>query len=760
MNHTAFRPSVISQPVRATPKRTSEFGIRLTTILAGLAFTLVLLAALTKVASAQSQPPESAAPAGLFFKSDLTRDVFAAPTLSSEVVIDISGDIARVNIRQRFRNPSDVWMEGVYIFPLPEQSAVDQLVMHIGERRIEGQILEKKAAEKVYREAAEAGRHASLLSSARPNVFSTSLANIGPGEEIVIEIEYQDRVRFDDGAYSYRFPLVVAPRYTPDRPIAFVIVPPSPREGRWPELQPIDVPAGMPAQTRMRDIFGPVRHPDEGTINPVSLAVILDAGIAISDLSAPNHAISITRDGDTGAIIALQAGSIPADQDFVLNWSPANGQNPGVGLFSERADDAVHLVTTVLPPQEVDASIVQKPRDIVLILDKSGSMHGAAIAQAKQAIRLAIARLPADARFNLIAFDNVATPLFNGLRPANEIFITQAFNALDKLDADGGTEMRGALDLAFDSARDHERLMQIVFLTDGAVSNERELFDMIDRRLGDARLFTVGIGPAPNSFFMRRAAEAGRGSFTYIDDPRELDQTVSALLRKLEQPALTDLRVTWNLPGEAIPETYPARIPDLYFGEPITFATRISRFSKDELEGRMRIAGRRGGETWSMEIDLADARDAKGTASLWARSRVADLQAKSGQSESEQNQTRNQVIATALRYQLVTRFTSLVAEDNSVVARPDGAPLTITEMERNLPDGMRMEKVFGAKAFAPGGMTPVRDHALQNTAFRQAIGLPVTATPASRMAIIGAAIIFLALLLLVVFRQRKPGHTA
>lgn len=755
MNHTAFRPSVLSRPATSNDKRITRIGLRPGAFAAALAIAVGILAALTTVATAQSAT--AANPAGLFFKSDLTDEVFSAPTLSSDVVIDISGDIARVNIRQRFRNPSKVWMEGVYVFPLPQRAAVDRLIMHIGAREIEGRILEKQDAEQVYREAAEAGRHASLLSSARPNVFSTSVANIGPGEEIVIEIEYQDRIRFDDGAYSYRFPMVVNPRYTPGEAPALVVVPPDPRDGKWPELQqPIGfAPEGHAAPKRAAgDLFGPVRNPEDGAINPVSLAILLDAGVALSDITAPNHRIAIERDGESRAIIALAEGSVPADQDFVLNWTPASGTTPAVGLFVEEIEGSAHLVTTVLPPEHNDTDLLQRPRDIVFIIDKSGSMHGTAIAQAKQAIRLAISRLPGSARFNLIAFDNTAHPLFNGLRPANEDFITRAFEALDRLDADGGTEMREALNLALDSPRDGDRLMQVVFLTDGSVSNERELFDLIDRRLGEARLFTVGIGPAPNSFFMRRAAETGRGTFTYIDDPRELDDRVSALLRKLERPALTDLRVTWDIPGETTPQTYPARIPDLYFGEPVTFATRLPHTTQSDLTGALRITGRRGEQTWTTDVMLSGARPAPGAGAVWARTKVADLQGQRGQSIAEQDQIRAQIIKTALTYRLVTEFTSLVAVDDTVVARPEDERLAQTEIPRNLPDGMSFEKVFGAKAFGPAGMAPVQQDLAQSAAFRQAIGLPVTATPASRMAITGGFALVAGLLLFFLLRRR------
>ncbi|MBO6781757.1 MAG: marine proteobacterial sortase target protein [Alphaproteobacteria bacterium] len=748
MNHTSYRPSVVSEATHA--RHRIAFG----TIAMGFALTVVMLVAMVAVARADTPT----APAGLFFKTELTDDIFSAPTLSSEVVIDISGEIARVNVRQRFRNPSKVWMEGVYVFPLPERSAVDRLVMHVGEREIEGRILEKQEAEQIYREAAAAGRNAALLSSARPNVFSTSVANIAPGAEIVVEIEYQDRVLFADGGYSYRFPLVVAPRYTPGREPALVVVPPQPRGNRWPELQRISHESGTQATApRGRDLFGPIRNPGRGRINPVSLAVLLDAGVPVATLDSPNHRVAVTRDGETRAVVALAEGEVPADRDFVLNWAPVSGAQPQVGLFAETVGGAAHLVTSILPPDADSWTGETPPRDVVFILDKSGSMHGPAIAQAKQTIRLAISRLPKDARFNLVAFDSTSRKLFNGLRPANEDFVTRAFDALDRIEADGGTEMRAALEQAFDNPRDPKRLMQVVFLTDGAVSNERELFTLIERRLADARLFTVGIGPAPNSFFMRRAAEAGRGTFTYVDDPREIDAKVSALLRKLERPAVTDLRVSWNIPGDTPPETFPARVPDLYFGEPVNLATRFPGLTGDTLTGTLTITGRRGDAAWSREIDLSGLRPAEGAGAVWARARVAELQGTRGQTPGEREDTRARIVETALAYRLVTEFTSLVAVDEEEIARPDNEDLVTGEIERNLPDGMNFEKVFGKQAMGPSGMAPVAADMAQSAAFRQAVGLPNTATPAQRMALTGGLALLAALLLLLFARRwSKP----
>lgn len=742
------------------------------------AFILALLTLATQPAHAQPATQTAALPtpvelpptAGLFFKSDKSEALFAAATLASDVTIQIAGEVARVNVVQHFRNPSKVWLEGVYIFPLPERSAVDRLTMRIGEREVRGRILEKEEAQKVYREAAAAGKHASLLTSKRPNVFSTSVANIGPGEQISIEIEYQDTALFADGVYSYRFPLVVNPRYTPAADLPLVAVPPAnPRPpvdlfDRDGGLQKINfdgdaapanhqgdgaVPPATVTRERGRDLFGPVRNPALGKINPVSLQVHLNAGAPLSDISSPNHQIDILRDEGGGVNVTLANGEIPADQDFVLNWTPVAGAQPEIGLFSEAHEGAAHLLVSLLPPAEGAWPERSVPRDLVLVLDKSGSMHGPAIARAREAAQLALERLTTRDRFNLIVFDNATRRLFSHVQPATEANVQNGLTALRALTSGGGTEMHGALTAAFANQAPTGRLRQVVFLTDGSVSNELALTELIETKLGSTRLFTVGLGSAPNSFFMRRAAEAGRGTFTYIDKPDEVVSKMGALHRKLERPALTDIRLDWHLAAPAVPEVFPSVIPDLYFGDPISFSVRLPNNKGETPAGALRISGRLNNEEWSRLVPLASIKPAAGVAGVWGRAKVAEQRAAYPLREPDFAKMRVGVVQTALAYQLVTEFTSLVAVDDSEIARPPEETLETSEIDRNLPAGMSFDKVFGADAFGPGGMQPVPAKMLQDTSFRKAVGLPQTATPAGMMALIGALLLAVGLLLIV-----------
>ncbi|MCZ6511608.1 MAG: marine proteobacterial sortase target protein [Alphaproteobacteria bacterium] len=714
-------------------------------------------------------PVELPPVAGLFFRSDQTDTLFAAATLASDVTIQVTGEVARVTVVQHFRNPSKVWLEGIYVFPLPERSAVDRLTMRIGEREVRGRILEKEEAQKVYEKAAAAGKRASLLTSKRPNVFSTSVANIGPGERISIEIEYQDTALFADGTYSYRFPLVVNPRYSPAADLPLVAVPPAaPRPPLLPldrdrGLQNINFDAGSapvshqgdgetqrPAAVRERgrDLFGPVRNPALGKINPISLQVHINAGVPLADISAPNHQIDVLRDEAGGVHVTLANGEIPADRDFVLNWVPVAGAQPQIGLFSESRNGAAHLLVSLLPPASDAWPERTVPRDLVLVLDKSGSMHGPAIARAREAARLALERLTTRDRFNLIVFDNETRRLFSHVQPATRANVQNGLNTLRSLTSGGGTEMHGALTAAFANQAPEGRLRQVVFLTDGSVSNEHALTELIETRLGSTRLFTVGLGSAPNSFFMRRAAEAGRGTFTYIDKPGEVVAKMGALHRKLERPALTDIRLDWHLQAPAAPEVFPAVIPDLYIGDPISFSVRLPGQTGEALSGALRISGRLNNEEWSRLVPLANVKSVAGVAAVWGRAKVADQRAGYPLREPDFANMRGRVVKTALAYQLVTEFTSLVAVDNSEIARPLEEPLETSEIDRNLPAGMSFEKVFGADAFGPGGMRPVPANLLQDASFRQTVGLPQTATPAGLMALLGALLLAVGLLLI------------
>ncbi len=747
--------------------------IRAESLARGRLFTrfLILLAALLAVSAmirdamaagtAEPVPAETMlTQGGLFLPSERPGYVIPATGVESDVEIDVSGLVARARITQRFVNPTAHWVEGVYVFPLPENAAVDRLEIQIGDRVVEGMIQEKAQAQRTYRLAAEAGQRASLVSQQRPNIFTTAVANIAPNESIAVTIEYQQTLAYDgaDGIFSLRFPMVVLPRYIPGTPVD---------TGTDASLEGTGWAVDTDRVPDASHITPPVAAPGTGPVNPVRLTVSLDPGFPVEAIESPYHGIAVEDHGDGRFTIALAEEQIWADRDFVLDWRPVPASAPTLGVFRETVDEADYYLLLVMPPiaDAAAATASDVPREIVFVIDTSGSMAGDSIVQARQALLDALSRLGPSDRFNVIEFNDRPNALFASAKPAVDGTLRRARNFVNGLVADNGTEMRSALELALRAGQDagdadEGVIRQVVFITDGSVGNEAELFGIIHQHLGDTRLFTVGIGSAPNSHFMREAAEIGRGTFTYIGVTNEVGETMASLFNKLDRPALTDIAVNWPVNADA-PEAYPATIPDLYLGEPVLVSVRLPQGTG----GDLLIGGNATGIEWDRSAPLATGRDAPGVAALWARAKIAELERERYRG-ADPNETREQILAVALTHRLVSRYTSLVAVDEEVV-RPPEADLTTEAVATNMPDGVEMQM---ARPRPTGSPSPIQDASLSEphpdsvTAIRSMAetGSPVrvaqlasTATPASADMAFGALCLLLAGLLLWIAAQRR-----
>lgn len=660
-----------------------------------LSLILVLLFTLPSIL-AQAEPASSGASAAaqanlvnpgdmntgaLFLQSGEDGAFVEAPRLNTDVVMTVNGTIARVAVTQRFENPSDRWLEGVYVFPLPEQSAVDALHMEIGSRVIEGEIKGRDAAKQAYEAAKDAGQKASLVEQERPNIFTNSVANIGPHESIVVRIEYQETVKQDGGVYSLRFPLVVAPRYNPEPSDVNVV-------DYGGKQAPVD-----PVPDRDR-ITPPVLDPAKaGKINPVSIQVKLNAGFALGDIKSPFHQITLNHTGDETATLSLAQGTVPADKDFELTWSPKAASVPQTALFHESVSGQDYLLAMVTPPT-LDGAPKLLPRELIFVIDNSGSMAGTSITQAKESLLFALGRLRPGDTFNVVRFDDTMETLFDKAVDASSENLAIAKNFVSRIDAAGGTEMLPALKAALKdgSPNDTSRLRQVVFLTDGAVGNEAQLFDEIAKHVGRSRLFTVGIGSAPNTYFMRRAAELGRGTFTEIGSEDQVLERMSALFTKLEKPVMVGLKAAW--PTGTSVEVWPDPLPDLYAGEPVVLSAKVT-----SMNGELHFSGTFDGKPWTAGLKISDAIDGAGVAKLWARSKIAALESKLYTDPSATGIDKA-IEAVALEHHLVSSETSLVAIDKTK-SRPDGQGVASVDMPVNLPDGWVYDKVYGSPAPAP-----------------------------------------------------------
>ncbi|HSN51022.1 MAG TPA: marine proteobacterial sortase target protein [Woeseiaceae bacterium] len=632
---------------------------------------------LTAAAMAQEPSPQEVRSGTLLLR--MQAGLVTATRTNTEVSMNISGLVARVSVRQEFENGSDEWTEGVYVFPLPDRAAVDRMRLFIGERFIEGEIREKEQARKDYEQARSEGRKASLVEQERPNLFTTSVANIAPGERVVVEIEYLEDVRYDNGTFAIRFPMTLTPRYIPGSPL------PDRTGSGW-----------SPDTTRVNDasrITPP--HVTASTDHRVSLRAHIDAGMPLEIVASRYHPVQVSEDRGRYTVV-LANDAVPLDHDFELSWRPVPSAVPRAMLFRETIEGQPHYLLMVMPPDAAQGEPPPMPRELILVVDTSGSMHGASIAQAKQALARALDGLAAGDRFNIVEFNSSTRALYHQSVAADAANIAHARKFVQRLEANGGTEMRPALQLALDAAGSEAWLRQIVFITDGSVGNEEELYTMIESRLGNARLFTVGIGSAPNSWFMRKAAEAGRGSFVVISALHEVGEQMDRLFDKLARPQVTDIRVSW--PGGAVTESYPETVPDLYSGEPVTVRARAS--GPFQPGSGVRVSGDSAGGAWTRELALDGRGEHPGIGALWARAKIAalhDEERRGGNAEA----LRKAVVDTAVGHHLVSKYTSLIAVDKTPV-RPAGAALAREQVPNLLPYGQDKNAIFGFPATATG----------------------------------------------------------
>jgi Ca-activated chloride channel family protein len=683
-----------------------------------------------------------------------------ATRLGIDVDLTVSGPTVRARVTQIFKNPTQHWVEATYVYPLPEGGAVDTLKMVIGDRVVVGEIKERQQARIIYEQARQNGQRAALTEQQRPNMFTNAVANIGPGETVLVQIEYQEPVHQSGDEFSFRVPMVVGPRYNPAPIMQSVDFRPG---GGW------GATSADPVPDRDR-ISPPVLDPAQNApVNPTQITVRLQAGFPLGEVKSHHHQVRIESPDGATRIIRLAEGAVPADRDFELTWKPAAEAAPSVGLFREHVGDADYLLAFVTPPAVDQAEQKPLPREAIFVIDNSGSMGGTSIVQAKASLAYALGRLRPGDRFNVIRFDHTMDVLFPASVPADADHIRRAKSFVDALQAAGGTEMVPAMRAALTdtAAGDASTVRQVVFLTDGAIGNEQQLFDTITAMRGRSRVFMVGIGSAPNTFLMTRAAELGRGSFTHIGSVEQVEERMRGLFGKLENPAVTGLSAKFS---DARADMTPAAIPDLYRGEPLVLAARL-----DKLAGSVEIKGRIGDRPWIVTLPLAGAAEGKGLSKLWARRMITDAEIARTLRKITPADADNAILRLALEHQLVTRLTSLVAVDKTP-SRPEGEPLKAAELPLNLPAGWEFAKVFGERQqpspatpqLQPGERRADADPArIQVAEAKRAlpvlapapapatVTLPKTATDAELRMIAGSILLVLSLILLVFNRRRS-----
>lgn len=664
-----------------------------------LIITSILIALFFSIPKVKASGIEPITQSSLLLTSHQRTTSFNSPLVKTNVDMTVTGTIARVKVIQEFHNPSNEWVNGHYVFPLPENAAVDHLMLKIGAREFEGQIHPKKKAKQIFERAKKQGKKASLIEQERPNIFTNSITNIGPKETVEVTLEYQQFVHYDQGKFSLRFPSTLTPRYIPIGSPSHLENKSSSYEETFFDKNINVVGPLLSDQVIDADRITPPTKNEKEEINTLNIRMDIDAGFTIAEVSSESHAITLSPISESRFDVFLKEHA-KADRDFIVTWRRADESKPFVSHFTQMYQGEEYGLMMLVPPTMSENKSEPIPREAIFVLDTSGSMQGHSIEQAKSALIVGMEGLSAEDTFNIIAFNSHAKAYWRTPKKATPNNIISARQFIRELQANGGTEMDPALRLALKShdRKDHSpysretRLEQVIFITDGSVGNEEHLMQIINRQLGEKRLFTIGIGSAPNTYFMSEAAKTGKGSFTYINDINHVGKKMQDLFAKINYPVLSD--VALDFPPNI--EVYPENIPDLYTGQPLLVSYKGSTWGDPIV-----ASGNLTKASWTTTFPPAMLsaafhhyqREPSGLNVLWARSKIGELT--SQRRKVKDKEKFNQAIeTTALDHHIVSEFTSLVAVDITP-SRPLNQVMQDSAIPNHLPFGMIQQQAVG-----------------------------------------------------------------
>jgi len=596
------------------------------------------------------------------------------PLKHTAIKAQVSGFLARATVTQEFENPYSEKIEAVYTFPLPQNAAVDDMTMTVGDRTVRGKILQREEAEAVYEAAKTRGQTASLLNQERPNIFTQSVANILPGEQIKITISYVETLKYEDGAYEFVFPMVVGPRYVPGNPVDAKgngFAPDTEVVPDGSKITPRPVPEGMR-----------VGH-------DVSLDLELDAGVPIDFLNSKSHDVVIERQDDHRARVTLKDLATIPNKDFTLRYDVA-GKKIQDALLTHKGDKGGFFTLIVQPPERVTAEDVT-PKELVFVLDTSGSMNGFPIEKAKETMKLALDNLYQYDTFNLITFAGDEHVLFPEPVPATKENLRKALAFLESRQGSGGTEMMKAIKASLDPSDAQKHVRIVCFMTDGYVGNEMEIIGEIQKH-PNARVFAFGIGSSVNRYLLDNMAKYGRGEVEYVSLNDDGSAAARRFHERVRNPLLTDISIDWN--GLQVSDVYPKAIPDLFSAKPVIVSGRYSGNGR----GTIRLRGKMAGRDFVREIpvDFSSTESHDVLATLWARTRVDDLMSQDFNGAQRGNikpEVKQSIIQLGLDYRLMTQYTSFVAVEEMIVT--DGGQPRRVDVPIEVPEGVNRNTAYG-----------------------------------------------------------------
>jgi len=589
----------------------------------------------------------------------------------------IVGNMAETSVVQVFHNPTKDRLEALYNFPLPADAAVDDYWIRIGDREIRGLMKSRADARKTYEEARDAGNTAALLEQNRPNLFAQAVANIQPGETVEVEMHVVQPLRREAGRYGLTLPITVGPRYVP---------------GATTDA------AGNTAQVPdASKIKSPQLAKGVASCSPVDIQVAIEAGFPVSALRSKYHALKIERAGDITRL-ELARGSARPNRDFTISWQLA-GLEPRARLMAQKTGDSEGYFTLAIEPPQGYPQDKARPRELVFALDTSGSMQGEPLTTSVAAVQKALDGMGPDDTFQILRFAGdtgqlAPAPLKN--TAANR---KRGIDYMTTFNGDGGTEMLAGITAALAFPKDPERLRMVLFLTDGYIGNETEIFRRIGEVRGDARLFGLGVGSSVNHYLLEGISRMGRGSVTYVGPGEQTDAVVERFYGYIDRPVLTDIEIDWG--GLPVADVLPAALPDLFTGQPVVVYGRFTGAPK----GQAKLKGKLGGAPIEMplKLDFSDGADHSGLRSMWARQQVdAMLGYPNIQQAEADEKTVAAVTKLAIEHRVMTQYTSFVAVEQKQEKQKDGTLKTV-QVPLELPLGLE-DSAYGEGTLGLGSL--------------------------------------------------------
>ncbi|MEL6455400.1 MAG: VIT domain-containing protein [Cyanobacteria bacterium J06623_5] len=600
-------------------------------------------------------------PGGLFSYGE-NGESRSFPLEHTSVDARVAGNLSRVEVTQTFTNPYDTPLEAIYKFPLPDEAAVDDMEIRIGDRIIRGLIKERQEAQEIYQEAKEAGQTAALLEQERANIFTQSVANIRPGETIEVVIRYSNSLEFVGSDYEFVFPMVVGPRFEPG-----------------------DAPSNLEAMNHLGAAIAaevnPSYLPETRSGQDIDVTVEIDAGVEIAGMSSPSHDILSQKSGSLTRV-TLAAGDTIPNKDLILRYQ-VMGADTQATVLTQSNEQGGHFSTYLIPAVDYAPEQVV-PKDVVFLIDTSGSQSGEPLAQSQELMRQFISGLNPEDTFTIIDFGNESRKLSRRPLDNTRENRARALRYINNLQANGGTYLMGGIDtvLGFPEAEDG-RLRSIVLLSDGLIGNDEEIIGRVRDRLQPGnRLYSFSVGFAPNQFVMDRLAEVGRGTTTLVPPNDDAVEISEKFFREINNPVVTSIEVSWKGEGEA-PEIYPQAVPDLFASQPLVLHGR----KQDQRDGQLVVTGTvAGGAPYEKVLDVrfGQVGGNGAIAQQWGRSRIKELMNELYGRESPKDV--KAVTETALDYNLLSKYTAFVAVSEEVRVEPGR---TVTEdVPVEVPQGM------------------------------------------------------------------------